>query len=292
MYAAKGTDARIEVFDERLRSRTLARLNHEQELTLALDRGELELYFQPFEDLTNDDDDGRPVEFEALVRWRHPARGLLLPSAFIPLAEESGLITAVDRWVLRHACEDAVQIAHSNSKVWVNISLASLSELNIVEHVQTCLTTTGLPATSLGLELTERAVGEGGELMRTVVQRLRDLGVELAVDDFGTGYSSLSSLIERPVDVLKIDRSFVSALPGLQSTAVIRAIVAMATALGLDTVAEGVEEETQLTALRELGCDRVQGFLLARPMDIAALIAYYADATPDDPRKTALGNPV
>ncbi len=279
MYAAKGTDVRIEVFDERLRSHTIARINHEQELTLALDRDELELYFQPFEPLATDDGDGRPVEFEALVRWRHPERGLLLPSAFIPLAEESGLITAVDRWVLRHACSDAVQVAGGEAKVWVNMSLASLTELNIVEHVQTCLTTAGLPATSLGLELTERAVGEGGEQMRTVVQQLRDLGVELAVDDFGTGYSSLSSLIERPVDVLKIDRSFVSALPTPTSAAVVRAIVAMAAALGLDTVAEGVEEETQLTALRELGCDRVQGFLLARPMDLAGLIEYYAHAS-------------
>ena len=227
MYAAKGTEMRIEVFDERLRSRTIARINHEQDLTRALDRDELELYFQPLGTL---DGDGRPVEFEALVRWRHPERGLLLPSAFIPLAEESGLITAVDRWVLRHACADAVQIAGGKAQVWVNMSLASLSELNIVGHIQSCLAAAGLPATSLGLELTERAVGEGGQQMRMVVGRLRDLGVRLAVDDFGTGYSSLSSLIERPVDVLKIDRSFVSALPTPTSAAVVSAIVAMAAA--------------------------------------------------------------
>jgi diguanylate cyclase (GGDEF)-like protein/PAS domain S-box-containing protein len=279
MYAAKGTDVRIEVFDERLRSQTIARVNHEQELTRALDRDELELYFQPFETVATDDD--RPIEFEALVRWRHPERGVLLPLAFIPLAEESGLITALDRWVLRHACLDAAELGHAGAKVWVNMSLASLSELDVLEHVELCLATAGLPATSLGLELTERAVGEGGEQMRTVVQRLRDLGVELAVDDFGTGYSSLSSLIERPVDVLKIDRSFVSALPAPASAAVVRAIVAMAAALDLDTVAEGVEEEIQLDALRELGCDRIQGYLIARPMQLAALIEYYADAKLD-----------
>jgi diguanylate cyclase (GGDEF)-like protein/PAS domain S-box-containing protein len=278
MYAAKGTEMRIEVFDERLRSRTMARINHQQELTRALDRDELQLYFQPFETLATDGDD-RPVEFEALVRWRHPERGLLLPSAFIPLAEESGLITAIDRWVLRHACADAVQIAGEGAKVWVNMSLATLSELNIVEHVQSCLAAAGLPANCLGLELTERAVGEGGEQMRIIVGHLRDLGVELAVDDFGTGYSSLSSLIERPVDVLKIDRSFVSALPTPASAAVVRAIVAMAAALDLSTVAEGVEEQAQLDALRQLGCDRVQGFLLAHPMDLAAVIEYYAHAT-------------
>ena len=280
MYAAKGTDVRIAAFDERLRSQTDARINHEEEISLALDRDELELHFQPFENLEIDEGDGPRAEFEALVRWRHPERGLLLPSAFIPLAEESRLITAVDRWVLRRACADAMQIAGGDAKVWVNISLSSLRDLSIVEYVQSCLANAGLPATSLGLELTERAVGEGGEHMRVVVQRLRDLGVELAVDDFGTGYSSLSSLIERPVDVLKIDRSFVMALPTPTSAAVIRGIVAMAAALGLATVAEGVEQQAQLDAVRELGCDRAQGFLLARPMNLAALIDYYDLAIP------------
>ena len=282
MYAAKGTDTRIAAFDERLRSQNNARINHQQELSLALDRDELELHFQPFENLASDDA-RRRAECEVLVRWRHPERGLLLPGAFIPLAEESGLITAIDRWVLRHACADAVQIAGGDAKVWVNMSLSSLRDLSIVEYVQGCLAAAALPAGNLGLELTERAVGEGGEHMRIVVQGLRDLGVELAVDDFGTGYSSLSSLIERPVDVLKIDRSFVNALPTPTSAAVIRGIVAMAAALGLVTVAEGVEQEAQLDAVRELGCDRAQGFLLARPMNLAALLEYYAVAVPATP---------
>jgi diguanylate cyclase (GGDEF)-like protein/PAS domain S-box-containing protein len=276
MYAAKGTDVRIEVFDERLRSQTIARVNHLQELTRALDRNELVLHFQPFGSLAVEDGT-RPIEFEALVRWLHPERGLLSPAAFIPLAEESGLITRVDRWVLAHACEEAAGIPYDGAKVWVNMSLASLSELDVVDHVAACLTASGLPAASLGLELTERAVGDGGDQMRTVVQQLRALGVEMAVDDFGTGYSSLSSLIDRPVDVLKIDRSFVSALPDPTSTAVVSAIVAMAAALGLRTVGEGVEDEAQLNSLRALGCDLVQGFLLARPMDLDALIGYYAE---------------
>jgi diguanylate cyclase (GGDEF)-like protein/PAS domain S-box-containing protein len=280
MYAAKGTDRRIELFEERLRSRKVARINHEQELTRALDRDELELHYQPLASLTGDS--GRPVEFEALVRWRHPERGLLLPAAFILLAEESGLIAAVDRWVLHRACADVARIARAGAKVWVNMSLRSLSELHLVEQVQTSLAAAGIPATSLGLELTESAVGAGGDQMRTVVEQLRGLGVELAADDFGTGYSSLSSLIERPVDVLKIDQSFISTLPSTESVAVVRAIVAMAAALGLQTVAEGVEQDAQLTALRDLGCDRVQGFLLARPMELAALIEYFADR-PDAP---------
>lgn len=278
MYAAKGTDVRIAAFDERLRRQTIARVNHTEELTRALDRSELVLSFQPVRTIGTADD-GRPIEFEALVRWLHPERGLLSPAAFIPLAEESGLITAVDRWVLRRACEDAASVSQG-AKVWVNMSLASLCEPSVLGHVEACLAASGLPASSLGIELTERAVGDGAEQMHTVVQRLRALGVELAVDDFGTGYSSLSSLIERPVDVLKIDRSFVSALPGTASAAVVSAIVAMAAALGLQTVAEGVEDQGQLDSLRELGCDRVQGFLLARPMNLGALIEYYAQ-TPD-----------
>jgi diguanylate cyclase (GGDEF)-like protein/PAS domain S-box-containing protein len=275
MYAAKGTEARIELFEERLRSRSIARVSHEQELTRAIDRDELELHYQPLASLT---EAARPPEFEALVRWRHPQRGLLLPAAFIPLAEESGLIAAVDRWVLAHACADLARLQSAAAKVWVNVSLRSVSEMDLIEHVQRSLAAAGLPATSLGLELTERAVGEGGEQMRAVVGRLREIGVELAADDVGTGASSRSSLNERPVDVLKIDRSLISPLPATESMAVVRAIVAMAAALGLATVAEGVEDEAQRLAVRELGCDRVQGYLLARPMTLAALMEYHATA--------------
>jgi diguanylate cyclase (GGDEF)-like protein len=278
-YAAKDTDRRIELFEERLRSRTIVRISHEHELTRALDRNELELHYQPLASLVPAA--ARPVEFEALVRWRHPHRGVLLPAAFVPLAEESGLIAAVDRWVLQRACADVAQLGRPGAKAWVNVSLRSLSELDLVEQVETSLGAAGLPAASLGLELTERAVGEGGEQMRTVVERLRALGIELAADDFGTGYSSLSSLIERPVDVLKIDQSFITALPSTESVAVVRAIVAMAAALGLDTVAEGVEEDAQLIALRDLGCDRVQGSLVALPMELAALIEYCDDRPHD-----------
>ena len=273
MYAAKASDAHIEAFDERLKSRTLARANHEQELTRALDRDELELYFQPFESLTHQG--SSPIEFEALLRWRHPHHGLLLPATFIPFAEESGLITTLDDWVLRRACRDAADVLAEGATVWVNISLASLSRPRIVEHVEDCLSQAGVAPTSLGLELTERALGEGGEQMRTAARRLRELGIKLAVDDFGTGYSSLSSVIERPVDRLKIDRSLTMALPNRESVAVIRAIVVMATSLGLDVIAEGIEDESQLTALRQLGCDRGQGFLLAEPMTLRQLTDYY-----------------
>ena len=281
MYAAKGGDAPIVAFDERLRSRTLARASHEQELARALECDELELSFQPFESLARQEPG--QIEFEALLRWRHPQRGLLLPATFIPLAEQSGLITALDDWVLRHACQDSATLLDGHATVWVNMSLASLSRSHVPERVQTLLTQAGVPATSLGIELTERTLGGGGEQMRATAQRLRDLGIKLAVDDFGTGYSSLSSVIERPVDRLKIDRSLTSSLPDRKSVAVIRAIVAMASALGLDTIAEGVEDQAQRTALCELGCHRGQGFLLARPMTLLQLIEYYrgSHATPD-----------
>jgi diguanylate cyclase (GGDEF)-like protein/PAS domain S-box-containing protein len=275
MYAAKeGADVRYEVFDEQLRSRTVARLNHEQELCRAIARDELELHYQPLVGVAPSG--GAPVEYEALVRWRHPERGLLSPAVFIPLAEESGLIVDVDRWVLRQTCADAARLATVEVKAWVNLSLRTLSGPQFSEYVQTCLSESGLAPANLGLEITERTVVEAGATANAVIERLRGTGVEFAADDFGTGYSSLSALIERPVDVLKIDRSFVSQLPEASSAAVARAIVGMAGALGLRTVAEGIETAQQLEAVAELGCDRAQGFLLARPMPIAALTEHYA----------------
>ena len=273
MYAAKSGSMPITAFDERLRSRTIARANHERELRSALAHDELELYFQPFESLGREE--MGQIEFEALLRWHHPQRGLLLPNEFIPLAEESGMITALDDWVLRRACQEISTVFGERVTVWVNMSLASFSKSHVVERVEACLAQAGLPATSLGLELTERALGGGGEQMRATAEQLRELGIKLAVDDFGTGYSSLSSVIERPVDRLKIDRSLTTSLPDTRSVAVIRAIVAMAKALGLDTIAEGVEDDAQLSALRDLGCDRGQGFLLAAPMSLRELGEYY-----------------
>ena len=277
MYSAKGAGGtRYRIFEEGLRSRSVARIDREQELRRAIADDELELRYQP---LFGVGTGAPPTEFEALVRWRHPTRGLLSPAEFIPLAEKTGLIVDIDRWVLLHACRDVSGLPIEDAKVWVNLSLLSLAEPDLAEHVQASLEASGLGPASLGLEITERAVVEGGDDMGAVVGRLRALGVELAADDFGTGYSSLSALIERPVDVLKIDRSFVSGLPGPTSVAVVRAIVAMAAALELRTVAEGVEEPSQLEAIRELGCDRVQGYLLARPMTLATIAEDYA-ATP------------
>jgi EAL domain-containing protein (putative c-di-GMP-specific phosphodiesterase class I) len=274
MYAAKnGEGVRYEIFDERLRSRTATRLSHEQELRTAIARDELELVYQP---LFGVEAGSRPVEFEALVRWRHPRRGLLCPAAFIGLAEESGLIVSLDRWVLRQVCADSVRLGIPGARIWMNMSPKSLDEPLLAEQLEADLDAMGLTASSLGIEITERAVVEGGDGTRETLRRLRALGVQLAADDFGTGFSSLSALIQRPVDVLKIDRSFVSELPAGASVAVVRAIVAMASALGLRTVAEGVEREEQLDAVRGLDCDRVQGYLLARPMSLAVLMERYA----------------
>jgi diguanylate cyclase (GGDEF)-like protein/PAS domain S-box-containing protein len=274
MYAAKnGEGVRYEIFDERLRSRTATRLSHEQELRAAIAGDQLELFYQPLFDA---EAGSPPVEFEALVRWRHPQRGLLCPAEFIGLAEESGLIVALDRWVLRRVCDDAVRLGIEGARIWMNMSPKSLDAPLLAEQLEADLEATGLAASALGIEITERAVVEGSDETRHTLAHLRELGVELAADDFGTGFSSLSALIQRPVDVLKIDRSFVNELPTEASVAVVRAIVAMAAALGLRTVAEGVEREEQLAAVRSLDCDRVQGFLLARPMPLEALMHRYA----------------
>jgi diguanylate cyclase (GGDEF)-like protein/PAS domain S-box-containing protein len=273
MYAAKaGVDARHVTFDDQLRSRNLTRMDEEQALRRAIEGEELLLHYQPICRLGSA---AGPLQFEALVRWEHPRRGLLLPGAFIPGAEQSGLIVELDRWVLRRACADLAGLGVPAAKVWVNLSLRSLARPGLAAEVRAALRASAIPATALGLEITERAVASGGGGLYHAVEELRALGVALAADDFGTGFSSLSALIERPVDVLKVDQSFISGLPAPTGAAVVRAIVAMAAALGLETVAEGVEREEQLDAVRALGCDSAQGFLLARPMPVAALAAYY-----------------
>jgi len=271
MYAAKaGADVRFEVFDDRLRARTSERLDHERELRGAIERDELVLHYQPL--FPAGVADGGPREFEALVRWEHPSRGLLAPGAFIPAAEDSGLIVELDHWVLQRACSDVARLG-PGAKVWVNVAPRTLGQGGLEDRVGEALGAAGMPAARLGLEITERAVVEGGVETQSVIERLRSSGVAFAADDFGTGYSSLSALIERPMDVLKIDRSFVDDLPAPRSTAVVSAIVAMAAALGLRTVAEGVEREEQLEAVRGLGVDLVQGYLLARPVALAELEA-------------------
>ncbi len=281
MYAAKiRPDVGFYAFDAQLAADEGAESTVERRLADAIARDELEVHYQPIGPGLREDD---AFEFEALVRWRDPILGLRPPVDFISVAERSGLIVDIDRWVLDRACADAAGLGDGRVRVWVNFAQRTLVEPGFDEHVEACLKRSGLPPAALGLEITERAVVESSDATYRTFERLRGLGVQIAVDDFGTGYSSLAALIERPVDVLKLDRSLIEGVPASASIAIVRAIVAMADALGLRTVAEGVEHAEQLELLVDLGAQHIQGYHLARPMPLAALAERYARYAPVPP---------
>jgi EAL domain-containing protein (putative c-di-GMP-specific phosphodiesterase class I) len=213
---------------------------------------------------------GRLLGAEALVRWDHPTRGLLTAAQFIELAEETGLIIDIGRWVLREAC--AQQVAWSDARpdrrmlVRVNLSARQVGQPDLLSQVMGILADTGVDPAQICLEITESTVMADAEASLEVLEKLRGLGVELAIDDFGTGYSSLSYLKRFPVQVLKIDRSFVDGLGSdPDDTAIVQAIMVLASSLGLSVTAEGVETDRQLQELLRLGCGRVQGYLFAKP---------------------------
>lgn len=280
MYEAKslGRD-RVCEFDERMRAEVVERNQLDREVSSALDRGEFELHFQPEVELES----GRAVGCEALVRWRHPAHGLMSADRFIGLAEENGAIVALGRWVLRSACTTLVElrsagVVDDEFMLRVNLSARQIDQPGLATEVAALLDQTGLPPSALCLEVTETS------LMRDVVAGLAALtelhavGVTIAIDDFGTGYSSLSYLKRFPIDVLKIDRSFVDGLPDdNDDVAITTAILDLARSLGLAVTAEGVETETQRRALLGLGCRRAQGYLFARPMPADELTAVLAE---------------
>ena len=268
MYRAKERGrARIEVFDEAVRARILERMETEHMLRRALDRDELRVHYQPIFRVGS----GALVSFEALVRWNHPERGQVTPDEFIPLAEDSGLIIPIGRWVLREACTQlsrwrAASPSMSAAQVSVNLSAKQFNNPDIVATVDEALAQACLPADALTLEITESVLMEEVEATAQTLRALKKLGVGLSIDDFGTGYSSLSYLKRFPVDVLKIDRSFVDGLgTDTDDHAIVSAVVSLAHALGLSVVAEGVETARQLHELRRLGCDSAQGYLLGRP---------------------------
>jgi len=249
------------------------RLFLESELRDALRRGELTLHYQPQLDLTS----GRIVGSEALLRWHHPARGMISPVKFIPVAEDTGLIVEIGEWVLRTAChQTAAWLADGLGphRIAVNLSGAQIERGDVVATVGRILEETGLPVSSLELEVTETYVMRKAKESIRVLEGLRDLGVGLAIDDFGTGHSSLAYLQRLPVDKLKIDRSFVTDLAeGENQAAIARAVIALGHSLRLQVLAEGVETTEQARFLQEHGCDEVQGFLYGRPMDAEALRA-------------------
>jgi diguanylate cyclase (GGDEF)-like protein/PAS domain S-box-containing protein len=273
---------RIELFDEAMRSRLVNRLRQERLLARAVADGQLSLHYQPVVRLPEIEITG----VEALVRWEHPERGLVLPGDFVPLAEDSGLIVEVGSWVLAEGCRQAARWAGSVGRAQgvemaVNLSAKQLAEPFFVKEVASLLHEHGgggRRSFTLWLEITETLLLEDPIVTASLLTELRGLGVRLAIDDFGTGYSSLAYLRRFPVDCLKIDRSFVCGLDGDGDTRPIAAaIVEMAHALGLRVVAEGVETSTQLEALIDLGCDAAQGFLFAPALPARQLEALLAD---------------
>ena len=237
----------------------------QQDLLVAVSGDQLELHYQPTVRLA----DGRTTGFEALVRWRHPEHGLVPPAEFIPLAEEGGTIVGIGRWVLHTALQQGAAWMRDREaplRMAVNLSPRQLSDTDVVADVVEALAASGFPADRLTLEVTEGVLVRDVDSIVTQLQALRALGVRIAIDDFGTGFSGLSYLRELPADVLKIDRSFVSDLPGGRAaTTLIASIVELARTLGLDVVAEGVETDGQRQALRTLHCGQAQGYFFARP---------------------------
>ncbi len=245
----------------------------EADLKLALARGEFELHYQPLVDLTT----GEVTTFEALVRWRSPARGLVPPIEFIPAAESSGLIAAIGRWVLGQACRDAASWPRG-VRVAVNISPKEFAEPDFLHSVARALQASGLPAARLEIEVTEGVFLGHSERTLEHLTALRESGIRIALDDFGTGYSSLSYLTEFPVDKIKIDRSFVQNIHRLADQAIVEAILTLARRLSIKVTAEGVETVEQALALKTRRCDDIQGYLLSRPRPAADVPAMLAEA--------------
>jgi diguanylate cyclase (GGDEF)-like protein/PAS domain S-box-containing protein len=258
-----------QVFDSAMHSHTVKLLRLETDMRSADARDEYEAHYQPIMSLET----GRVAGFEALVRWRHPERGLVLPGEFIPLSEETGAVTRIDRWVLREACRQARLwherlVGDSRPTVSVNLSARSFLQPDLADYVERILEETNLGAGDLNLEITESVLLEEADSVKSILFRLRDLGVGLQLDDFGTGYSSLSYLRRFPISALKVDRSFVAGMgPGGEGSEITRAVIALAHSLGMEAVAEGVEAAHQLELLRSLGCEYGQGFYFSGAVD-------------------------
>jgi diguanylate cyclase (GGDEF)-like protein len=287
MYTAKRDGKRrYAIFETEMHTAALDRLEIQADLRRALDQHELTLQYQPIVALNT----GRVVGVEALVRWRHPERGLLPPNAFIPIAEETGLICELGRQVLVEACVQArrwqrLRPQDPQLSLSVNLSPRQLQSDDILAHIGEALVVSGLDASSLVLEITEGAMVHDSDAIINRLTALKELGVKVALDDFGTGYSSFSYLQRLPIDVLKIDRSFIGMLHDDKKATLAQAIVSLARTMDLVAVAEGVETSAQAEMLGRIGCDLAQGYYLARPMDADAVDAFLSNA--EDHRSVA-----
>lgn len=285
MYAAKSSGRnRAEIFRPELHAAAVRRLEIDSQLRGAAVRGELDVHYQPVVDLAT----GVVESLEALVRWDHPDHGLVAPGEFIPIAENSDLIDEIGTYVLRRACAAAARwpTAHGRSDrpaLAVNLAPRQLQDAAVVDRVRAQLEHTGMPPERLMLEITESALNIDPATAEARLVGLKELGVRLAMDDFGTGYSSLSHLQRFPIDVLKIDRSFVATVTEPTGAKVIEAVLGLCSALGIESVAEGVETEEQRQALLDLGCTRAQGWLFARPMTEVCAEEFIVRITSSEP---------
>jgi diguanylate cyclase (GGDEF)-like protein len=272
LYRAKAEGRNTHRFYEAVMDETAEEKRRlELDLRGALGRGEFEVHYQPIVGAA----DGRASGAEALVRWRHPKRGLVSPADFIPLAEETGLIVPLGEWVLRTACAEAVGWP-DEMRVAVNVSAVQFRHAQVAEMVCSALVSSGLPARRLEIEITESVLMQDGADVTDALHRLRAIGVRTSLDDFGTGYSSLSYLRRFPFHKLKVDRSFIQALADPGTRSIVRAIVSLGHGLGMTVTAEGVETVDQLERVRKEGCNEVQGYLYSKPLPASQFRAFIA----------------
>jgi diguanylate cyclase (GGDEF)-like protein len=274
MYAAKWDGkCRYAMFERGMQDRMQERMELEMDLREALERDEFFLLYQPTLDLAT----MQPNGVEALIRWRHPQRGLVQPDDFVPVLEDTGLICEVGRWVLMEACAQTARWRKAGYEITiaVNVSGRQLDDDQVLDDIRNALSASALPPTALTIEITETALMRNVEETAGRLGALKDLGVRIAIDDFGTGYSSLSHLSRFPVDALKIDRSFVSSLENNEEgETLIRTLVQLGKTLSIETFAEGIERQRELLLLKDEHCDSGQGFLFARPLDLAGVQAF------------------